>query len=179
MRIIVNDQAREVAPRTSIATLLDELGLARRPVDGRRGRSRLLSKPRRKPKRGSLIHLAPDPYLATHHMGKLLGDRKSETGTAETPRGGGIRLLEHLDETFADDAPLLLGLDLTLEAAQEVVRGVDLLPDLLDLLGDVLLHGPGRLATADFAHEVAEHDVAAGGVVDLGVELKAVPLEPI
>ncbi len=32
MQIIVNDQSREVAPRTSIAALLDELGLARRPV---------------------------------------------------------------------------------------------------------------------------------------------------
>ncbi|MBN1590537.1 MAG: sulfur carrier protein ThiS [Pirellulales bacterium] len=32
MQITVNGQSREVAPATSIATLLDELGLAERPV---------------------------------------------------------------------------------------------------------------------------------------------------
>ena len=56
MQITVNDQSREVAPGTSIAELLDELGLSERPVAVEVN-----------------LELIPRPRHADHHLAE--GDR--------------------------------------------------------------------------------------------------------
>jgi hypothetical protein len=51
--------------------------------------------------------------------------------------------------------------------------------DLVDLLVDVAVHGPGRVAAADAEDEILQHLFAELRVVDLGVVLEAVALAPL